>query len=260
MKRLKFSFKGNLSEKDFLIKQKDKGFILDSVDRGVYYFSKNDQLKNSSLQIEFFQADMETKDLANNNLIKKVVEKDLLFSNYKIIYSYINENNDSHLNILNDTNDIEANYLKKIRKKMIAFYQISTVLFVLLSVLLGLNERTFIFFVIPILFMALTWIILAIGISKFTKRINLLTNNEKSFSPERTVIITYEKDKPEVESVLSYLGSWRYVSSNKNSHYYRLSSKFSETQLKNDISSYLDIKEDDVQIISIFGLAPIGYF
>ncbi|WP_182201154.1 hypothetical protein [Paraliobacillus salinarum] len=260
MKKFKFFFKGSQSEKNYLTKQKDKGFILDSVDRGVYQFSKNDQLNNSSLQVEFFEADMETKGLANNNLIKKIVEKDLVSSNYKIIYSYLNENNVDDLNVLNDTKDMEENYLREIRKKFILLYQISTVVFVLLSFMLGMNERTFDFFLIPIFLMFLTWGVLTIGTWKFTKRINSFTNNEKSISPERTVIITYEKERPEIESDLSYLGSWRYSTSKKNSHYYRLSSQFSETQLKNDISSYLDIKEDDVQIISNFGLAPIGYF
>lgn len=260
MKRLKFFFKGSLSERKYLTAQKNKGFILESVHHGFYHFTKNEDLKNSSLQIEFTQSVTELKDFANKPFVEKTVEKDLNFSNYKIVYSYLGDYYTNNLNVFNDTSDAEANYLKKIRKNLMILYQFSVLFFVLLMIILGMNESTISYYPVPIPFMLLTWIILLIFGLKLTKRIHLVKNSEPSLSPERTVIITYEKERPDIESALSYLGTWRYATSKKCKHHYRLTSQFSETQLKSDISSYLDINEEDVEIISNFGLAPIGYF
>lgn len=257
MKKIRLFLKGSTAEKDFLTEQKNNGYVLSHVRNGVYTFNEDNDIKNTILQIEFLTADMNLNDLIESNTVKKLVEKHLLFSEYKIIYSYLSIQNE-YSHILNGTSDIEADYLKKIKSRLFIYNLAVTLLSILLWFLITLYDKNSFLAALPICFMFFIWITLFAYDLRMNKRIESLSLEESSYSPEITIVIHNTNEKPAIAD-LSYLGKWRYVSSKKHSHYYRLSTNFSEEQLKNEISSYLDVSQANIQVIPNIGIYPMGW-
>ncbi|WP_368264608.1 hypothetical protein, partial [Enterococcus innesii] len=138
---------------------------------------------------------------------------------------------------------------------------LSSVVLILLWFFLTINDMPNLFGSFTIFCMFLVWLIIFIFSKKISNRLDDLGDEENVFSPEITVIITTNsKEKPNLEKNLSALGHWRYVTTKQTSHYFRLSSSFSEEVLKNEISSYLSIPIERIQITSNLGLFPIGYW
>ena len=257
MKLFRIFFKGSSAEKNFINKQKDNGYVLEKIHFNFYTFKKDSNIKDTTLQIEY-KKDSDDFEFENNKCIAKMVVKNLALANYKVIYSYITSSND-YLEVLNDTNDIEIDYLTKLRNRLLTINVFSAVGLILLWFFLIINDMPSLVKNSVIGCVFLVWLIISIFSKKLSNRLDDLGDEENVFSPEITVIITTNsKEKPNLEKNLSALGHWRYVTTKQTSHYFRLSSSFSEEVLKNEISSYLSIPIERIQIIPNVGLFPIG--
>ncbi|HIE4080259.1 TPA: hypothetical protein ACXOG9_001028 [Enterococcus faecalis] len=165
-----------------------------------------------------------------DNQFKKMFAKKIL-ANYKAIYSYT-DSQKCYLEILNDTGGIEIDYLTKLKNRLITINIISSVVLVLLTI----NDMPNLYGSFIICCMFLVWLIIFIFFKKISNRLDDLGGEENVFSPEITVIITTNsKEKPSLEKNLSALGHWRYVTTKQTSHYFRLSSSFSDEVLKKEI-------------------------
>lgn len=253
MIRLRFFFKGSAKEKIFLDKKKSEGYILEAINYGLYKFKVIDNLTNTSLKIEFSDKTVSDILIEENSLVRFAITKKLQFTAKNIIYSYIDKRHD--LEIITETDDIEIEYLEETKNKL--YY---SNLFITISLLL-------IWFVMLILekplshllyLMPLSWLIHFIIIRKFSKRIEELAGDADLIPSEIKIVIYSAEENLDIEP-LNFLGNWRYVSSKKHYHYYSLYTNYSCDDLKNEISSCLNIKETDINIISNLGLYPIGY-
>lgn len=260
MRKIKFFLKGSEKEKKFLSTQKNNGYILENVKFNIYNFSKNKNLTQSKLQVEFINKDFNINEYSKSEFIKKIIQKKLLISDFNVVYSYIDTKKDG-MKVLNETKDIEVNYLERLKNNLLIFNVIFTIILVLLGFILSENKSSGYLDKMPIYIMFFIWLVTFLFSRKLSRRIESLLCKEPSPHAEITIIINNDsKEKPNIETSLKYLGLWRYIVTKKNKHYFRLSTYFSEDKLKNEISSFLNISEDNVQIISNLGLFPIGFF
>ncbi|WP_440894803.1 hypothetical protein ACS127_09500 [Amphibacillus sp. Q70] len=188
-----------------------------------------------------------------------------------MIYTYFEKDKETILNNNNDMSDaVELNYLKKFSDNFKALRTGVTFLGVLLWFLLiliveystlsmGLWKMT-----IPSSLLLTLWIFTPIYMRAISKRIAILREKTGDFSgiwaPTWVIKIKNQQQTPEIDK-LSYLGNWRLgsTSDKKQEYYYQLQSHFSEEDIKQNISSVLNIDANNIKVISSVGLYPIGF-
>ncbi len=253
MKRFRLFFKGSKGEKEFLLEKKQKGYILKNINSGLYSFEKVPHLSSASLQIEFC-----TNDICDSAPMIQTVQKKLLFSNYSVLYSYIEKNKIDHSIVLTETNDVEFAYLKKLNARLFWLNLIETILFLIIWTYLALSDHSIHLTAFFSITMFIIWSINFIWSRKISKRSDSLEENDYGTS-NLIVVIEGLPTQPTLKT-LNYLGIWSFRTQNKSSYYYRLTTSYSQAQIINELSNFLDINEEDIQIISDTGLFPIGWF
>lgn len=84
-------------------------------------------------------------------------------------------------------------------------------------------------------------------------------DSTNEWSPELMVILNNPKTTPNI-SELAFIGNWRLLSHKKNIFTYRLRSLMNEDDIRTNIALLLEIPEDNIQIVSSWGLFGIGGF
>lgn len=253
MKKFRLFFKGSPKENEFLRQQKDNGYRLTSIHLGVYSFEKNAKVKNEQLQAEIVDYNFIPD---NDDMIKKTVEKKLAVRPYKILYTYVEADDDKPIEVLNDTNDAEATYLKRLDNRIFLLSILIMLASVIAYILLVISDFPDTLAVLGIILAVVLYYTHAY---KIAKRLDSVTpDRDDNVRPELTITLKNLPIKPDI-TALDYLGQWRYITSKKGEHYYRLKSLYSQTRIKEEIIAYLNIAPESLSIVDSMGLWPIGW-
>ncbi|RTX85636.1 DUF2812 domain-containing protein [Staphylococcus piscifermentans] len=258
MQKLKFHFKGSPSEIRYLEAQQKEGYMLTNIKNGIYTFEKNPAVKDTQLQVTFAKTeDLKEADThQENSPFLSVFAKQLNYSKYTVLYSYLEEK-DNPLYNLADTKVAEHEYLSFFKRIIFSLAVLTMLICVALwayFTALGKPSSTL---VIPIEIMIGIFVVLLI--------INILINRrirKHCPKPEDELYLSYSVSikgtgqKPDV-SHLKYLGAWRYQTEKDDKYYYNLFSKEPKEVILEDISKKLNIPEKDIYIYSQFDLFPV---
>lgn len=249
MKKCRIFFKGSSAEKKFLEKQLKKGYLLRQVNCFVYRFEKTAYNVDCDVDIEFAKENDNLKWIKENQVVEKIIEKPLLLSDTKIIYSYLKVKPKTE--ILNDTHGIEQAYLNRLLNRIYLFNGLATIIPILI---IGISIAVESFQPMPmtaVMSIGIVWVINVILIIKIYKRINQLGVDNTIYGPEITITIEDVQEKPNIEE-LRFLGNWRYVTYKNGIYYYRLISNFSSANIRDEVSNYLNIDRKKVKVISFY--------
>lgn len=252
MKKFRLYFKGSVSELAFLNREKNNGYFLDDIHLGVYSFSKNEAWQNTALQKEIFEAGTMPEP---DKMIKKTVVKTLALPAYRIMYSYVEGADANELAVINETNDVEATYLKRLDNRC---FLISILVFIASVVSMIFTFNTAVTLIPGLLASVAAIIYYSTNAYKIAKRLDLVQPDRDNVRPEITITLKNLPEKPDLTD-LAYLGKWRYITSKNGNHFYRLKTNYRQDRVKEEIIAYLNITPEQLSLVDSMGFWPIGW-
>lgn len=251
MKKFRLFFKGSPKELHFIDKWKQRGYFLTSIKHFVYTFEASSVVENAVLAVEYTDKKTPTNPEENPTLIHSL-QKKLLFEDFHIIYTYYRGNDKNY--ILNDTPEIEMNYLDELAKRLLMALNLIT----FIGVLSLISSKRYLASIVPF-----AWLCYAIFSAKISKRHKIASKQTNSLENDSrttlTVVMKNQSEKPTIDDLV-YLGKWRFVTQRKNEYYYKLTTNFSDEEVKNEVCAFFSINPEDVSIVPGTGLFPLGFY
>lgn len=264
MKKLRFYRSGSKKEAYFLQNMLAENYLLKKKIGCFYTFTENNET-SKDLIIEFidektFKLDSKLREDFEN---QTTLNKKTWLAPFYVSYSYLeSELFESYSNELSD--ESELNFLKY-RSDQLSYCQVSLVfLGIIIWLLIEIFFNTQLRSAIPIIMftIVLLWFLLFIPEHFISKQIEELETKLGEFSslmtPTLTVAFKNMSEKPDINK-LNFLGTWIFVTERKKKQefYFKLKTDIGREDLKNEISSSLNIDKESISITSpsdLFGL------
>ena len=250
MKKFRLFFKGSPKEVQFLRTQMKQGKILTGLHFGVYTFADQPDWKNLQLQTEILDSTLQP---AKTSMVKQTVEKKLALRHFKIMYSYIAADSSTSIEIINETNDLEAAYLRHLDNRIFLFSALVLLASIVGIIVLEMNGISAHLLEIPLLLAIIAYFT---STHKFSKRLKVLNPAGEKERPEMTIAFKNLTHQPDMTE-LDYLGRWRYITVKDGVYYYRLSSNYARDYITDEILGNLSLKKEQLSIVDVTGLWPI---
>lgn len=257
MKKLRFYRSGSKKEAYFLQNMLAENYLLKNKIGCFYTFTENNET-SKDLIIEFidekaFELDRNLREDFEN---QTTLNKKIWLAPFYVSYSYLeNEPFDNYSNEL--SNESELNFLKH-RRNQLTNFQISLIilgilLWLLIEVLFKIQLKSM---VLPIMFtLVVIGLLSLIPGHLITKQVKKLESKLGKFAPFMipTLNVAFKNmsEKPDINK-LNFLGTWIFITEKKKKKefYFKLKSDLSREEIKESISSILNI---DKNTISIYG-------
>ncbi|APR61812.1 DUF2812 domain-containing protein [Staphylococcus condimenti] len=257
-KQLKLYFKGSPSEIRYLETQQKDGYMLTNIKNGIYTFEENSAVSDTKLQVTFVRSEdlKEPNTKIEKSPFLSVLAKQLNYSKYTVLYSYLKEKDNPIYNLA-DTKAAEHEYLSFFKR--IIFILAVLTMFVCVAfwsyfTAIGKPSSKLL---IPMQIMISVFIILSPFNILINRRIRKSCPKiEDELYLSYSVSVKSPGSKPDIDS-LKYLGAWRYQTDKEGKYYYNLLSKEPKEVILHNVRTKLHLPEEDVYVYSQFDLFPI---